>query len=386
MSDPYPKLTVVVPVRNEEKFVARTLEFLLNQDYPKEKVEILVGIAASKDRTLEVVEQIARRDDRVKPFLNPLGLSSCARTLGAKMATGEVVIYVDGHVWIDNNQIFKNTVRLLGEREVSILSRPQFLDTPENSLFQSAVSLARKSAIGHGRDSTIYTAEESYVDPTSSGATYRKEVFDRVGYFDTDFDACEDVEFNYRCSRAGFKSYLSMKVAVYYYPRASLKDLYRQMIRYGTGRFRLVRKHPETLSPGTLIPVLFVTALPALGLLGIFSRVTSYLFAAAVLLYGVVIGGTSVAIAVKHGWRYLPLLPVILFAIHSGLGVGFLAGIFQHSPKAFTQLPARAVKPASQPQSRWRTARASSAPGKFGSSLRASPKWVLAPARSPYLK
>jgi len=329
MSDPYPKLTVVVPVRNEETHIARTLEFLLNQDYPREKVEILVGIAASKDRTLEVVDKIARCDDRVRPFFNPLGLSSSARTLGARMATGEIVIYVDGHVWIDNDQIFLNTVRLLKERQVSILSRPQFLDTPENSLFQSAVSLARKSAVGHGLDSTIYTAEESYVDPTSSGATYRKEVFDRVGYFDTDFDACEDVEFNYRCSRAGFKSYLSMKVAVYYYPRASLKDLYKQMIRYGTGRFRLVRKHRETLSLGTLVPVLFVTALLALGLLGIFSWAAACLFAAAVLLYAVVIGGASVAIAVKHGWRYLPLLPVILFAIHSGLGIGFLGGAFQ---------------------------------------------------------
>jgi len=48
-----------------------------------------------------------------------------------------------------------------------------------------------------------------------------------------------------------------------------------------------------------------------------------------VLLYGVVIGGAAVAIAVKHGWRYLPLLPVILFAIHSGLGIGFLGGAFQ---------------------------------------------------------
>jgi succinoglycan biosynthesis protein ExoA len=324
MSDPYPKLSVIVPVRNEEKYIARTLEFLLNQDYPKDKVEILVGIAESTDRTIEVVGEIAQRDDRVKPFRNPFSLSSGARSLGAKMATGEIVIYVDGHVWIDNEQIFKNTARLLADQQVSILSRPQFLDTPENSLFQSAVSLARKSVIGHGLDSTIYTVEEKYVDPTSSGATYRKEVFDRVGYFDPSFDACEDVEFNYRCSQAGFKSFISMKVAVYYYPRSSLKDLYKQMIRYGIGRFRLAKKHRETLSLSTLIPVLFVTTLPTLGIIGIFSRAASYLFAGAVLFYGMVVGSVSIAIAVKHGWLYLPFLPAILLTIHSGLGMGFL--------------------------------------------------------------
>ena len=61
MSDSYPKLSVVVPVRNEERYIARTLEFLLNQDYPKDKVEILVGIAESRDRTVEVVGEIAQR-------------------------------------------------------------------------------------------------------------------------------------------------------------------------------------------------------------------------------------------------------------------------------------------------------------------------------------
>jgi hypothetical protein len=96
------------------------------------------------------------------------------------------------------------------------------------------------------------------------------------------------------------------------------------MIRYGIGRFRLIRKHRETLSLGALIPVLFVTTLPTLGVLGIFSRVAAYLFAGSALLYGIAVGSVSFAIAVKHGWRYLPLLPAILLAIHSGLGMGFL--------------------------------------------------------------
>ena len=154
------------------------------------------------------------------------------------------------------------------EKQVSILSRPQLMDTPHNSFFQRAVSLARNSWIGHGRDSTIYSREDAYVDPGSSGASYRREVFEKVGYFDLSFDACEDVEFNYRCAEAGFRSFTSMKLAVYYYPRTSLRGLFRQMRRYGAGRFRLARKHPETLSITTLFPALLVLGLPSLGLLG----------------------------------------------------------------------------------------------------------------------
>ena len=337
MRDPFPRLTVVVPVRNEEPFVARTIQFLLDQDYPPDRVEILVGVADSADRTAEIVQAIESRDPRAKSFHNPHGLSSGARTLGAQMATGEIVIFVDGHTWIDNEQIFKNTVRLMAEKEVSILSRPQFLDTPDNDYFQRAVSLARQSVIGHGLDSTIYTREEKYVDPASSGAAYRREVFDRVGYFDPSFDACEDVEFNYRCARAGFRSFTSMKLAVYYYPRSSLGALFQQMTRYGVGRFRLARKHPRSLSLGTLIPAFFTGGMPLLGILGLFWPLAGALFLIAWFAYALIVLLSSLSVAFRHGWAYLPVLPGIYFVIHTGLGWGFLRELCASALKSSPQ-------------------------------------------------
>jgi hypothetical protein len=115
-----------------------------------------------------------------------------------------------------------------------------------------------------------------------------------------------------------------MKVAVYYYPRSSHAALYRQMIRYGRGRFRLAKKHRATLSLGALIPVLFVTILPALAIIGMVSQAALYLSAGAILLYAAVVGSVSLAIAARHGWGYLPLVPAILCTIHTGLGIGFL--------------------------------------------------------------
>jgi succinoglycan biosynthesis protein ExoA len=328
MTDQYPLLTVVVPVHTEEKYIARTIQLLLDQDYPHDKLEILVGVADSADRTAEVVKEIESREPRVKYFHNPYGFSSGARTLGSQMAKGEIILFVDGHTWIDNNQVFKNTFRLMEEKGVAILSRPQFLDTPENDFFQRAVSLARKSAIGHGLDSTIYTTEEKYVDPTSSGAAYTREVFTQVGYFDTAFDACEDVEFNYRCARAGFRSFTSMKVAVYYYPRSSPRTLFRQMTRYGRGRFRLASKHPRTLSISTLIPALFTGGMPLLGILSLFRQSAWSLFLACIFAYSLAVLGTTSAIALRHGWNYFPALPGIYLTIHTGLGWGFLCELW----------------------------------------------------------
>lgn len=320
-----PTISVILPIRNEERFIGQTLNYLLSQDYPIDKLEIIVVDGESTDETVAVVKKIAAGDSRIRLINNPRKLSSAARALGASSATGDIVTFIDGHTYIDNDQLLKNTSRLMSEKDVSVLSRPQFLDTPENNFMQRAISLARKSPLGHGLDSTIYMAEEAFVDPSSSGASYRKEVFGQVGNFDERFDACEDVEFNYRVAKAGYQSFTSSLLAVYYYPRESLGGLFRQLKRYGVGRFRLARKHPATLSLGTLIPPAFVVGIVGLAVGAFLSSVVAPLFAAAA---GIYLGATimvSALIASRHGFGYFLSLPPIFWTIHWALGWGFLA-------------------------------------------------------------
>ena len=323
----WPMISVIVPVRNEGHFIGRTLQQILGQDYPPDRMEILVGVADSTDRTAEIVQEIAARDPRVRYFRNPHGLSSGARNLGVRLAAGEIILFIDGHVYIDNDRLLRNTVLLMEEKGVSILSRPQFLDPPDNTFFQRAVSLARKSKLGHGLDSTIYTRRDAYVDPTSAGACYRREVFQRVGLFDISFDACEDVEFNYRCARAGYRAFTSMRLAVYYYPRESLGGLFRQMIRYGIGRARLALKHPRTLSLATITPAAMLSCFAVLAAVAPFSQLAFSALKACLAAYFALAAGFSVSISAGHGLRYLPLLLLLYPCIHAGLGLGFILGV-----------------------------------------------------------
>ena len=323
-----PHISIVIPIRNEERFIGRTIQYLLDQDYPPDKYEILIVDGDSDDRSCDIVSDLAARDRRVRLLHNSKCLSSAARNTGAQNARGDIVTYIDGHTYIDNNRLLKNIAACLSEQNVSVLSRPQFLDTPDNTPFQQAVSLARKSPVGHGLDSTIYTDRDQIVNPTSSGATYRKEVFAAVGGFDETFDACEDVEFNYRVAKAGYSSFTSLRLAVYYYPRESLRGLFRQMKRYGTGRFRLARKHPATLGFGTLIPFLFTVGVPLTALLSLAHRWFFYLFLAAAVPYTLMVLAASIVIAARHGWGHLSRLPLIFVTIHTGLGWGFLVEMF----------------------------------------------------------
>ncbi len=320
----WPPVTVVIPARNEERFIEQTLRYLLEQDYPSEKVEIIVVDGRSDDSTREKVEAVMTADSRVKLLDNPKRLSSSARNIGVKAAAGEIVTFIDGHVYISNNQLLKNTVMFMDEHKLSVLSRPQFLDTPENDLFQRAVAAARKSRLGHGLDSTIFLKEDRFVDPTSSGASYKKEVFADIGYYDEDFDAAEDVDFNYRVSRAGYQSFTSIKLAVYYYPRDNVRGLFRQMLRYGIGRFNLFRKHKIGATSGAMMLALFFICLIGLAISGMFYTPVLFILAIYAGSYLTIVLASSVSVGVADDIRFIPLLPIIYFTIHFGLAYGLI--------------------------------------------------------------
>jgi len=322
----YPMISIIIPVRNEERFLRQTVEALLDQDYPKSLMEILIIVADSTDNTLEIAKELHCSHESINYYNNPNCLSSSARNIGIQNAKGDIISFIDGHTYIDNNQLLKNTVKLMNTKNVSVLSRPQFLWTPYNSFIQNCIALARASIFGHGKDSTIYNRQEAYVDPSSSGATYRRNIFSAVGLYDESFDACEDVDLNYRISQAGYNSFTSMKLCVYYYPRETLKGLFMQMIRYGVGRYRLISKHPGTLSIWTLLPALFTLLLHIL----LLCSVSDIMWAKTLLLFGSIylsaVTFLSVWISMHNGFKYLFVLPIVFLLIHLGLGYGLLWG------------------------------------------------------------
>lgn len=336
----FPFITVVMPVRNEARFIADTLEQLLRQDYPKDRFEILVADGMSDDGTRDIVSRIAEEDGRVRLLDNPKKRSSAGRNVGFKAGRGDYFVVVDGHCHIPDDQFLRNIAECFQKSGADCLGRPQPLDPPGLTPLQKSVALARASRLGHGGDSLIYGDFEGFASPVSNGAAYRREVFEKIGYVDEAFDACEDVEFNYRVEKAGLKAYTSPKLTVRYYPRENLSALVGQMRRYGRGRTRLYRKHPAMLSLSALVPACFAGGAAAfvalLGLDAIFglSAFLSFIFFAlgfALLAYAVLVGMVTVRICREHGWDHAWRLPFIFLAVHGGLGLGmwedFLASV-----------------------------------------------------------
>ncbi|RMG43942.1 MAG: glycosyltransferase family 2 protein [Acidobacteria bacterium] len=319
-----PFISVVVPVRNEEATVGRVLERLLEQDYPEDRFEILVCDGRSTDGTRRVVAAVAARDTRVRLLDNPGIRSSAGRNVGFRNARGDYALVIDGHVEIPGRDLLRTVAEIFERTGAECLGRPQPLIPVPGSRWSESIALARASWLGHSRSSFIYSDAEGFVPAASVGAAYRREVFEKIGYLDEDFDACEDVEFNTRLDEAGMRCYISPRLTVFYHARRDLPGLWRQMFRYGFGRCKFLLKHPRRLTweqaalPGFVAwtlsgPAFLLGGLPA-----------AALWAVPVAAYGLLVLIESTRLARRHGWWRWPHFAAIFPVIHFGLGTGFL--------------------------------------------------------------
>jgi succinoglycan biosynthesis protein ExoA len=315
---------VIVPVRNEEKFVAAVLHGLMRQHYPQDRFEVIVADGESTDATVRIVTKLQHHYQGLKLVRNKHRWSSAGRNAAIAVARGEIILLVDGHCELRNTNYLAEVAQAFVRSQADCLGRPQPLEIDGATVVQRAIALARASALGHNPGSHIYSETEAFVRPESVAVAYRRYVFDRCGQFDEYFDACEDVEFNHRVAQAGFRCFFTPAIKLGYAPRASLRGVFRQMARYGRGRVRLLRKHPQTFSLACFLPAIFlmsvIAGLPAALLwpsaigVGYACMLASYVLS--VLL-----------MSVRLSWQVgepqlLYLLPFVYGAIHLGAGVG----------------------------------------------------------------
>ena len=320
-----PFVSVLVPVRNEAAFITTTLRQLLEQDYHPARFEVIVADGASTDATRDLVHDLQRRHANLHLVDNPALWSSAGRNAAIEASRGDILVLVDGHCDLGNRRYLADLVSAFERSGADCVGRPQPLDVSLATPLQRTIAAARASRLGHHPESFIYSSEEQFVRPQSVAVAYRREVFETVGAFDESFDACEDVEFNHRIDRAGLKCFFSPRVAVRYHPRASLSGLFRQMVRYGRGRVRLLRKHPETFTAMGFVPAAFVLGLLLGPLLACFSVLLQGLYLGCLAVYAAAVLTTSAVLAWRsRQWQMLLWGPPVFLAIHGGAGVGLL--------------------------------------------------------------
>lgn len=323
-----PFISVIVPVRNEGNFIADTLAELLGQDYPADQFEVLIADGGSTDDTPTIVTAWAYQHPNLHLLANPARWSSAGRNAAIRAARGEIIVLIDGHCELRNPFYLADVADAFARSGADCIGRPQPLDIRGASPLQKAIAFARSSRLGHHPGSHIYSDREGFVEPQSVAVAYRREVFDHIGLFDETFDACEDVEFNTRLHQAGFTCFFTPRASVRYHPRASLTGLFRQMVRYGRGRVRLLRKHPSTFSLPGYIPAAFLAGLVVGPLAAWFAPPLGLAYAGVLTLYALLVLAFSLGIAArKRDLRLVGLLPLVFLTVHLGAGAGIWAEV-----------------------------------------------------------
>lgn len=318
-----PLVSIIIPVRNEEQFIAQCLRSVLDQDYPRDRMEVLVVDGRSEDRSREIVAGFSSKHPRIKLLDNPQLNAPAGLNLGIKEAGGDIIVRVDGHCLLEPDYV-SQCVRYL--RETGADNVGGLMQAVGHGYVGQAIALAINSFFGSGGSRFHYASTEQYVDTVYLG-TFPRHVFDRVGFFNERLMRNQDYELNYRIRAAGGKIFLSPAIRSHYCGRSTLGDLWRQYFQYGFWKLEMIQMHPRSVQPRHLVAPFFVFSLFATGLLGLVQRGFLNLFLLAISGYSLASLLSSLLIARCKGWRYFPLLPVAFAVMHFGWGLGFMFGL-----------------------------------------------------------
>lgn len=323
--DPAPSVTVIMPIRDEEAFIERSLGAVLTQDYPPDRMQILVADGGSRDRTREIVAALAQShpQHQVEIIDNPEGIVATGLNAALERMSGEIVVRVDGHTIIEPDYVSACVQALTASGADNVGGR---MDAVGETPLAEAIAVATSSPFGVGNSRFHYATGEHWVDSVYMGA-WPREVFDRIGRFDPEMVRNQDDEFNYRLRAGGGRILLTDTIRSQYYNRSSLRALFRQYRQYGYWKVRVLQKHPRQMSARQFVPPALVLGLGVAALAAPVSRTARRFFAAIAGTYGAAALVASCVVARRSGMRHLPRLPVIFGALHIGYGYGFITGL-----------------------------------------------------------
>ena len=329
MSTPRPRVSVIVPVRNEERYVGGCLSRLLEQDYPTDRFEIVVVDGLSEDRTRAIVLDLLRDRAALLPALrlidDPARERPTALNAGIRAATGEVIMRVDARSLVPPDYVRKcvETLEATGADNVGGVQHP-VADSP----MQEAIGLAMSHPFGVGDAQFRIGKKSGFVDTVYLGS-FRREVFARVGVFDEVVPVLsEDSDINERIRRHGGTVFLNAEIRAGYYPRETLGGLITLYGRYGVARAGNLWKHRRLTSWRQAVPPLFLVALAALGVLAFVHEAFAIAFAAVLGTYVLFDVGAATVLAARCGkWHLWPRLLAVFPSMHAAWALGFFQGL-----------------------------------------------------------
>lgn len=331
-------ISIIVPCRNEIRTIERFLESVSGQGLEGVlHYEVIVADGMSDDGTREILENAQEQHPQIRILDNPSRIVSAGLNAAICAAHGDIIIRMDVHTEYKDDYI-RRCVEVLNATGADNVGGACI--ARGRGYVGRAIAAAFQCAFAVGGARWHRPCHKGPVDTVHLGC-WRREVLQKIGFFDETLVRNQDDELNLRIVRAGGTIWQAPEIVSWYYTRSSLASLFRQYFQYGFWKVAVIRKHHLPASWRHLVPGAFVLAncwfLAALILKetaahAVPSWSTSFGFGIDTLYVGASLF-FAFTTAKKNGWTLFPLLPLVFGIYHLAYGIGFLGGTFYFSTR-----------------------------------------------------
>lgn len=308
-----PFVSVIIPCRNEEKFISICLESIIANDYLKDKLEVLVMDGMSKDKTREIVSKYTRKYSFVKLLENPRIITPAAMNIGIENSQGEIIIKMDAHSLYQKDYISKCVEHLIESGAANVGGVLKSIAS-ESNIIAKAIALSLSHFFGAGNSYFRTGSKEPREVDTVAFGCFRKSIFDKVGLYNEKMAKIEDFELNWRIRKSGGKIFLFPDIKAQYLPSSeNILDFFEHNFTDGIWPTYSLKFGFHSFSLRHFIPLKFVLTLP----LTIWPYIPISLF-------------FSLQIAFREkDPRLFFIMPLVFINRHIGYGLGSIYGIIK---------------------------------------------------------
>jgi succinoglycan biosynthesis protein ExoA len=326
-------VSVIMPVRNEERNLAESVSHVLSQSYPGE-LEVVLSVGPSSDKTAKIARELAARDPRVRVVANPSGQIPSALNAAVRASRHPVIVRVDARSRLPAGYL-ATAVRAL--HQTGAVNVGGVMAAEGITPFQQAVAWAMTSPAGVG-SARFHTGGSAGPSESVYLGTFRREAIEGVGGYDEQYLRGEDWEMNHRIRAAGGLIWFQPELRVTYRPRTNVRALASQYFLYGRWRRAVARQHAGTITlrylapPAALIVLVIGTLAGLAGVASLAARtgtwwqwlLTAGLVVPLAYVIGVLVVTAKAGTDGRLSGRAVGWLPIVLATMHLSWGAGFL--------------------------------------------------------------
>lgn len=328
------KISIVIPIRNEENYIRECIDSILNFDFSKESMEVIFVDGLSQDNTVEIIKEYQKEYPYIKLITNDKKIVPISMNLGIKEAVGEYICRLDAHAHYPYNYIsellaWSQTLNADNVGTVCITK------VKNNTNTAKAIQFVMSDKFGVGNSLFRTGAKEPIEVDTVPFGFYKKDIFEKIGFYNEALVRVQDLELNKRLKKNNGKIYLIPNIQCIYYPRENFKSFSEN--RFQTGKWIILASYftnsLQSISLRHMIPLLFCSTVIFSFLLGFFHQSFWIMFVFFVLSYSTIL--LARAIKITHTVRLSLYILFAYFVLHFSYGFGSFKGLMEVIKKEF---------------------------------------------------